>query len=536
MFNLNASVSYKQWPIDRFAAVAEKVKEQGIEIVLVGSLKEKAKLEEFKKFYPHSFIDLVGQTSLEELSALIRESKFVISGDTSIVHLAIALKKPTLCPAGGGQFGMFTDYGYRAINHWAYKRSKCFCDNWHCGREAKNGKPSACLDAVDLNLVLEKLDKILEVSKNPLIHQEANFETSFNQISQKNTAKIKIVFSGVQFENYNFNRISFEYSNFLSTLRAMPDIDVLFYPSDFILQMGKAAFNRELLNLIKREKPDLFFAFMYTDELDKNILEKIKGITKSVAWFADDHWRLDSYSRFYAPYFTKAITTWSEGVKNYERYGINNIIRSQWACNHLVWQPAVALEDIDVSFVGQYNSARGKIVQALRSLGVDIWVRGWGWPEGRLPGGDMIQAFSRSRINLNFNTPPNRWDPKLLARLFFKRSLNKIRINWHPISNFRSWLNTSIPQIKARPFEVAGCKAFLISAFADDVDHYYEDKKESVYYRDIPDLVEKIGFYLQNPELRKQIAQAGYERTLKEHTYMKRFASILKQVGINYEA
>ena len=538
VFNLNASVGYKRWPLDRFATIAERVKKEGKEIVLVGSPKEKYISIEFKKLFTDPIVDLVGQTSLQELIAVVRDSDLVISGDTSIIHLAIALKKPTLCPAGGGQFGMFTDYGYPGINHWVYQRTRCFCDNWHCGRDLKIKKPSPCLDAVSTDAVGEKLEKIFGVIKNMPVLSAASFEVLFNKLpDEKSVAKIKVIFSGVQFENYNFNRISFEYSNFLSTLKQMPYLDVLFYPYDFALQMGRKVFNRGLLDLVKKEKPDLFFAFMYTDELNIRTLEQIKQLTTSIAWFADDHWRLDNYSRFYAPHFTTAITTWGEGVKNYERYGIKNVIRSQWACNHLIWKPSVSIsQDIDVSFVGQYNSARGDIVRQLRSLGLEIWVRGWGWLEGRLPGGDMIQAFSRSRINLNFNTPPNRWTPKLLARLFFKRSLNKIRPNWHLVSNFRCWLNTTIPQIKARPFEVIGCGAFLISAFADDVDLYYQDKKEIVYYSNIPDLVEKIRFYLKNPELRKQIANAGYKRTIQEHTYMKRFAEIFKHIGLKYDS
>ncbi|MEK7138449.1 MAG: glycosyltransferase [Patescibacteria group bacterium] len=537
VLNLNASVAYKRWPLDRFALVAQKTVQGSRGVVLIGSPKEKVLSSDFKKIFSGDVIDLVGQTSLQELIAVIRDSSLVVSCDTSVIHIAVALKKPTLCPAGGGQFGMFTDYGYPSTNHWVYERKACFCDNWHCGRDLKQAGPSPCLDAVSAESVTRKLGQIIESTKNSPTLSHTDFKVSFNPVLEKKPAKTKIIFSGVQFENYNFNRLSFEYSNFLSTLKQMPDIDVVFYPFDFILQMGRRAFNHELLKLVKREKPDLFFAFMYTDELEVKTLEKIKNLTKSIAWFADDHWRLDSYSRFFAPHFTKAITTWGEGLKNYARYGVKNIIRSQWACNHLVWKPSpVENQDIDVSFVGQHNSAREEIVRQLRHLGVDIWVRGWGWPEGRLPGGDMINAFSRSKINLNFNTPPNRWDPKLLARLFFKRSLNKIRPNWHLVSNFRCWLNTAIPQIKARPFEVVGCKAFLISAFADDVDHYYEDKKEIAYYKDIPDLAEKIQFYLKHPELRTRIAEAGYERTIQEHTYVKRFTEIFQAIGLKYDA
>ena len=346
---------------------------------------------------------------------------------------------------------------------------------------------------------------------------------------------MKIIYSGIQAENYDTSRNpSFEYLNFYLTLKNMTGVEVIEYEYDRLLKISRKKFNEELIEIIKKEKPDLFFAFMYSDEFEFQTLKTIKRLTTSIAWFADDHWRLDSYSRFYAPHFTKTITTWGEGIKNYERYGIDNVIRSQWACNHNIWKPFDCERDIDVSFIGQYNPARYFLVSELRKAGINVWVRGWGWPEGRLSGKEMVRVFSRSKINLNFSTPPKRWSPKLLSRLLLKKSTNHIRPSWHFISNFRSWFNTSIPQIKARPFEILACETFLISGFADDMDQYYENKKEIIYYDgSVIDLVEKIKYYLDHPEEREKIAAASYKRTQAEHTYEKRFKEIFDKIGIH---
>ena len=348
---------------------------------------------------------------------------------------------------------------------------------------------------------------------------------------------MKIIYSGIQRENYNPDRgRSFEYGNFYLTLKTLPGIEVIEYPFDPIIQIGRKRFNQELLDLVEKEKPDLFFAFMLSDELDPAVLNEIKRLTTSVAWFADDHWRLWNYSRYYAPHFTWNITTWSKAPAAYADYGIKNVIRSQWACNTNEWKPAeVVSQDIDVSFVGQYNSSRGKIIEELRKAGVNVWVRGWGWPEGRLSHAEIIQAFARSKINLNFNTPPPLFNPRMFARIFFRRSLNKIVPSLRRLpQNISTWRHMSIPQIKARPFEILGSKAFLISACADDVEHYYADGKEIVYYDGtIKDLVDKINYYLPREEERRRIAEAGYERTVKEHTYKIRFEQIFKIIGLN---
>ena len=39
-------------------------------------------------------------------------------------------------------------------------------------------------------------------------------------------------------------------------------------------------------------------------------------------------------------------------------------------------------------------------------------------------------------------------------------------------------------------------------------------------------------YYLKNDEEREMIAKAGYERTLKEHTYLQRFEEIFKKIGL----
>ena len=54
------------------------------------------------------------------------------------------------------------------------------------------------------------------------------------------------------------------------------------------------------------------------------------------------------------------------------------------------------------------------------------------------------------------------------------------------------------------------------------------------FYRNTDDLIEKIRYYLAHDAERGQIAEAGYRRTLAEHTYEKRFADILKAIGLPY--
>lgn len=344
---------------------------------------------------------------------------------------------------------------------------------------------------------------------------------------------MKIVYSGIRNENYNPARTpSFEYANFYLTLKEITGVQVVEYPFDKILEVGRRKFNRDLLEFVRREQPDLFFAFMFSDELDARTLDEIKRITTSIAWLADDQRRIHNYSRFWAPYFTLAVTTWSRGPETYAAYGVKNVIRSQWACRAPSPRPQDAPYDIDVSFVGQRTSARGKIIDGLRAAGIPVFVRGFGWPEGRAGAEEMASIINRSKINLNINDTPPLWSSWSLGQLFLRRSINRFVPSLRLISNFRFWRAISVPQIKARPFELAGRGAFVISGYADDFERYYKEGEEMVFYRSLPDLVRKVKHYLAHDDERERIARAGYERTIRDHTYTSRFRGLFEALKL----
>jgi len=361
---------------------------------------------------------------------------------------------------------------------------------------------------------------------------------------------MKLLYAGVRFENYDPNRRhSFEYQNFWRTFATMPGVMAIEHPFDRILEIGngrataaaRKQYNEELWAIVQREKPDVFFAFMYTDELDPATLLRIKNetATKTVAWFADDYWRFFNYSKQWPPYFTRIVTTYSKAVDWYRAAGCSNVVTSQWACNASDFKPALTSEgrpipkDIDVSFVGQKKSGRVAIIDELRRVGVSVECFGFGWPNGKLSGDDMLKVFSRSKICLNLTDRKSVWDPSILGRIVAKKSVNRVVSDvWHIVDNLRAWRHFPILHTHARPFELAGCGAFVISGWSEDIGAYYTADKEMVFYRTSDELAEKIKFYLAHDAEREAIAHAGYQRTIKEHTYEARFRKLFAELGL----
>lgn len=161
VLNINSTVPCKCWPSDRFIKVVKFLAGQGLTIAAVGSKSEFARVGEFVKDAGIPIKNLAGRTSFKDLVALVRHCLLVFANDTSTIHVAVALKKPSLGVAVGGLFGLVADYGYKDINLWAYQRTPCYFDNLQCAREVPHGAPSPCVAAVTTDMVLEKLRSLI---------------------------------------------------------------------------------------------------------------------------------------------------------------------------------------------------------------------------------------------------------------------------------------------------------------------------------------------------------------------------------------
>jgi len=83
--------------------------------------------------------------------------------------------------------------------------------------------------------------------------------------------------------------------------------------------------------------------------------------------------------------------------------------------------------------------------------------------------------------------------------------------------------------------EQPGRGAFQIFPNILGVEDMYVSNEEIVLYKhgDLNDLKQKIDYYLSHPNEREKIRKAGFERTVKDHTYVSRWKTILEVLGLN---
>lgn len=315
----------------------------------------------------------------------------------------------------------------------------------------------------------------------------------------------------------------------------------IFYIDEAILAKGREGARQMFWEYITTNKPDFCFAGFNEYDLGKELFRKIKNETKTALVYIgdDDAWRWDRVGKHFARCFTWILTYDSRAIPKYRSIGCDKIIHHQPGVDLGTYRKLDGLaRDIDVSFVGIYNKPRGKLINFLRKAGIDVYVRGVGWPEGPISQEELIRVLNRSRINLALNTSSFYVGWRSIARLFFRRKHFgepglPVKLDIHNFfDNIRMWLGKKNLQVKSRNFEAPACGALEMTQDADDLKDYYKLEEEIVVYKDEKDLVEKIRYYLTHSEEREEIARRGYERTIRDHSTEKRFEDIFRMMGM----
>jgi len=365
---------------------------------------------------------------------------------------------------------------------------------------------------------------------------------------------------------YDYGRpeqgLGFEHHNFYHSLVHMGHDIVYFDYMTLIQKHGREGMNRRLLEVVRSERPELMLTILFKDELDPAVLQEAKKHTTTINWFCDDHWRFDDFSRHWAPCFTWVVTTAASALPKYAALGHRHVIKSQWACNHFLYRRSDLPLTDDVTFVGQPHGNRPQVIEAMRKSGIKVRVWGNGWGSGRIDQDGMISLFGRSRINLNLSNASipvtaAANDSASVARVsnrtqlspapektpfgarvkalggYWLSALNERSVDRSCLTTGNAAEASYCEQIKGRNFEVPGCGGFLLTGRAENLDQYYADGKEIVIFDHPDDLIMKIRYFLEHEEERAAIARAGYDRTIREHTYARRFETIFREIGLS---
>ena len=154
----------------------------------------------------------------------------------------------------------------------------------------------------------------------------------------------------------------------------------------------------------------------------------------------------------------------------------------------------------------QHRSGNALLERAARRAPIEFWgygARGW-------PPGSPIRSGFRGEA----------WGIDMLRVLYESR----IALNRH-IGAAGRFANNM------RLYEATGVGTLLLTDEKENLGELFEPGREVVTYRDEDELVERVQQYLGNDDARRRIAQAGQERTLRDHTYLRRMEELLAILG-----
>ena len=84
-----------------------------------------------------------------------------------------------------------------------------------------------------------------------------------------------------------------------------------------------------------------------------------------------------------------------------------------------------------------------------------------------------------------------------------------------------------------RLFEIMCAGGFVIANYQTEIPDYFTIDKDVVVYESIPDLLNKIDYYLTHDDERMEIAENGHKKVLEYHTYDIRVKQMLDMVGLD---
>lgn len=161
----------------------------------------------------------------------------------------------------------------------------------------------------------------------------------------------------------------------------------------------------------------------------------------------------------------------------------------------------------DITTAGNMHTARAAFFKLLEGYDVKIW--------GNPAPAWMDTTGIKQMIQNHFVS--NTEKSKAFA-------CSKIVINtMHP---------TEIEAVNVRLFEIAATGSFQICNYRKSLEELYTIGEEIVVFKTVEELKELIAFYLERPDLRKQIAENAHQKTMQLHTYKNRLEKMLSQLEL----
>lgn len=158
---IGASYATKKLPVEKLQQLCSIINHP---IMLMGGPEDKNEGEIIAAVDPYKIYNACGKFTLNESADLVRRSKFIISHDTGLMHIAAAFKKNILSVWGNTvpAFGMYPYYGKLNIQNTIFEVKGLRCRP--CSKLGYQKCPKGhfkCMQNINLHSIVVEIEKMI---------------------------------------------------------------------------------------------------------------------------------------------------------------------------------------------------------------------------------------------------------------------------------------------------------------------------------------------------------------------------------------
>lgn len=222
----------------------------------------------------------------------------------------------------------------------------------------------------------------------------------------------------------------------------------------------------------------------------------------TINWFPD--WLISwHWVKIHAPAYTIFVNSCYDTFEKLGQLGISNYYLPYAA--PIPRRKKKLIRPYAVTFIGQYSPRREYYFKAIADLGLEIW------------GYDHWRRSSLKHLYHHQTTQAQ--TQAIIAR-------SKIVVNI--LTGTDSFQPAAI---NIRTFEALAAGSLLLVKDYPLLHRHFQVGKELVTFTSPQDLRRKVKYYLDHEAARAKIAQAGYNRILKDHTFTQRLKDLFRIVN-----
>lgn len=287
-----------------------------------------------------------------------------------------------------------------------------------------------------------------------------------------------------------------------------------------------AQLNKDLIALAMRIQPDVIFIYrgshIYVDTLKqlRHVLEK----TKIIGYNNDDPFS-PQYPRWVWRHFLASVPEYDlilayrhRNIDEYLAAGAKRVeLLRSWFIPEKNRPVSLTDEErkrfgCDIIFVGHYeNDGRQAYLEAILKRGHNLKLFGPEWERTSLKSTEL-EKLAPIRV-----VRGNEYNKAISA--------SKIALC------FLSRLNRDT--YTRRCFEIPATNTLLLAEYSDDLASLFDEGKEADFFRNTDELLRKIETYLKDDSRRRTVANAGYERVIKDgHDVVSRMQQVINWCAV----